>query len=88
VHACREPGVQLLDPGLSKPSATATPVRLADSLALAKLEGKTPRGACAGVLAVAARTCGVETAKKAIADACMVSVGTVEKMAKLVTPGT
>ena len=50
----------------------------------AMLEGKTPRGVCSGVLAVALQQLGTTVSRKHVAAACMVSPATVDKMSKVV----
>jgi transcription initiation factor TFIIIB Brf1 subunit/transcription initiation factor TFIIB len=51
---------------------------------LAELEGKTPRGVCGGLVAVALTRVGLKVHRKDVASACMVSSATVEKLARLV----
>ena len=48
------------------------------------MEGKTPRGVCGGVLAVALEQLGMKLNRKDVAASCMVSPATVDKMSKVV----
>lgn len=48
------------------------------------VEGKTPRGVCGGVLAVALEQLGMKLNRKQVAACCMVSPATVDKMSKVV----
>lgn len=54
------------------------------SLPSAQLEGKTPRGVCSGVVSCALGQLSIELRKKHVANACYVSIATLDKMGKII----
>lgn len=58
--------------------------QLVTDLPSVQLEGKTPRGVCSGVVSCALGRLGITLRKKQVANACYVSVATLDKMARIV----